>query len=97
MAKGRSETPSRTAARMHDVEHAQLQRLMKRLHTFRARFKQLHARGKAALDAHDYEMLGDAIRREADLIKQHRALIDQQRALVKRRLARSRAPRIGRR
>jgi len=97
MAKRKSSTPARMTAHPHDKEHAQLQRLSKRLHAFRAKFREVHVRGTAALKTRDYETLGDAIRSESQLIERHRRLIDEQRALVKRRLAQSRAPRPRRR
>lgn len=62
-ATRKSSAQSRTAARIHNAEHARIERLMERLHSIRAKFKALHARGEAALKEHDYKALGDAIQR----------------------------------
>ncbi len=86
MRQQRSGARSRVT-RIQNEEHARIRRLMDSLHVLRAKFKQLHDRGAAALKRGDYRGLGDAIRREGDLIRQHRILIERQQALVNRRIA----------
>ncbi len=76
----------RRAVALPDAEHAQIERLIARLHVLRGKFDQLHRRAKAALKAKDYQTFGKAIVSERALIAEHRKLIEQQHALIQRRM-----------
>jgi len=62
-------------------------RLVERLRQLSSRFRELHQRGVAALEARDYRALSDVIALERTLIRRHSALVQRHREMFQQRIA----------